>query len=134
MYQTQSINKSYLLMLLPEHQITSCLNPGAWQSSKFLRERREPKWFLDVPTRIICSRYRRGRVVLSNQIRSTEADDHPWIENTHLSVSIDCPGECICKPVQSDRFQDIIRREGIIDPFTEFLANPEYIRSVSCVK
>jgi hypothetical protein len=52
------------------------------------------------------------------------------VDSTHLSVSIDSPGESVCKPVQSDRLQDLIWRERVIDPFTELLANPVCVRFV----
>lgn len=46
------------------------------------------------------------------------------LEETHLSISIDRSRERLRKPVQGDRFQNIIWVKRIVNPFQEFFSNP----------
>lgn len=46
------------------------------------------------------------------------------LEGTHLSISIDRSRERLRKPVQGDRFQNILWGKRIVNPFQEFFPNP----------
>lgn len=110
-------------MLLPEYQVSSGFNPRARQRSKFHRERRKSKWLVDIPTGVIGSRNWWRRVVLFIPIRCLLVEVEN-LKETHLSISIDRSRERLCKPVQGDRFQNILWGQWIVDPFQELFSNP----------
>jgi hypothetical protein len=113
-------------MLLPKYQVSGCFNPRAWQPRKLHRKRRKSKWLVYIPTGIIGSwnQWRRIVLFIPSDVYSRKSKVS---EDTHLSISIDSSRERLRKPVQSDRFQNVIRGNRIVGPFQEFLSNPVHV-------
>lgn len=63
-----------------------------------------------------------GSSIHSHQM-SARGGRESW-EETHLSISIDRSRERLRKPVQGDRFQNVLWGKWIVDPFQEFFSNP----------